>query len=597
VTISTGHERPGAELVTWLAALRTLSARAGAETDLPEVLCLVADTARTLLGFDFCGVLVPDAARERLEVQGWSGLSEEYVRRVNSDRPIRLNSGSPSSRAFHTGEPVAIRDVRIEPEFALWAGVAQDQGYRAIVAVPLIAGTEVLGTLNGYYASVHTFTRYEIERLILLANHAAIALTSARRLEELRALTGSLREQRDALARSEQIHERLLAVTLRSGGIAGIAAALSDLIGRPVLIDDARGGEIARSADGVDYPTAAVRSAISDGEPTASTASVAEAVDGADVPTGWLVASVRLGSDVAARIWFPGTLDSLDPLQIRAVEHASIVISVELLRVQTAAEVERRVRGELLTDVLTGSGRLTPQLVQRAQRLGHDLTVAHIAIVATLTGSGEVATRRAWQRALSAVTELASGYLPRPLVAMHGGVLVALWPDATDTDVPPGVMVHRAMARAAPDVTATIAVSPAQATEYGDAYRIAKGALEIALRAGRTDSVVSLEDLGIVGLLLQLDDPAKLLAYATRTLGPLLEYDAAHRTDLVSTLHTHFACKQDRNLTARRLTIHPNTVAQRLRRIERLCGVDLGDPAATVQFSSALMVLDVAAPR
>ncbi|MCV7250568.1 hypothetical protein H7J86_00140, partial [Mycobacterium hackensackense] len=68
MTISTGHERPGAELVTWLAALRTLSARAGAETDLPEVLCLVADTARTLLGFDFCGVLVPDAARERLEV-------------------------------------------------------------------------------------------------------------------------------------------------------------------------------------------------------------------------------------------------------------------------------------------------------------------------------------------------------------------------------------------------------------------------------------------------------------------------------------------------------------------------------------------------
>ncbi len=170
---------------------------------------------------------------------------------------------------------------------------------------------------------------------------------------------------------------------------------------------------------------------------------------------------------------------------------------------------------------------------------------------------------------------------------MHGGVLVALWPDATGTDVPPGVMVHRAMARAAPDVTATIAVSPAQATEYGDAYRIAKGALEIAVRAGRTDSVVGLEDLGVVGLLLQLDDPAKLLAYATRTLGPLLEYDAAHRTDLVSTLHTHFVCKQDRNVTAQRLMIHPNTVAQRLRRIERLCGVDLGDPAATVQFSSA----------
>ncbi len=589
-----GHERPGAELVTWLAALRTLSAQAGAETDLAEVLCLVADTARTLLGFDFCGVLIPGEARDRLLVQGWSGLSEEYVRRVNSDRPIRLDSSSPSSRAFHTGEPVAIRDVRVEPQFALWAGVAQEQGYRAIVAVPLIAGTEVLGTLNGYYASVHTFTRYEIERLILLANHAAIAVTSARRLDELRTLTGSLREQRDALARSEQIHERLLAVTLRSGGISGIAAALSDLIGRPVLIDDARQNEIARSGDGVDYPSTAVRIATADAESTAPSATVGEVIDGDGTPAGWLVARVRLGSEVAARIWFPGTPDSLDPLQIRAVEHASIVISVELLRVQTAAEVERRVRGELLTDVLAGSGRPSAQVQERAQRLGHDLDVAHIAVVATLTGTSAMATRRAWQRALSVVTELASGYQPRPLVAMHGGTLVALWPDTVAAEELPGVMVQRAMSQLAPDISATVAVSPVHESQCGDAYQIARSALDIALRAGRTDSVISLEDLGIVGLLLQLDDPAKLMAFAARTLGPLVDYDAKHRTDLVATLRTHFAAKLDRAVTAEKLVIHPNTVAQRLRRIEALCGVDLNDPAVSVQFSSALTAYDIA---
>lgn len=49
------------------------------------------------------------------------------------------------------------------------------------------------------------------------------------------------------------------------------------------------------------------------------------------------MAAVRLGSEVAARIWFPGDFEMLDPLQVRAVEHASIVVSVELLREQTAA--------------------------------------------------------------------------------------------------------------------------------------------------------------------------------------------------------------------------------------------------------------------
>lgn len=596
MTSSAGNERPGAELVTWLSALRTLSAQASADTDLLEVLCLVADTARTLLGFDFCGVLIPDAHRERLLVQGWSGLSEEYVRRVNSDRPIRLDSRSPSSRSFHQGEPVAIRDVRIEPDFALWAGVAQDQGYRAIVAVPLIAGTEVLGTLNGYYTSVHTFTRHEIERLILLANHAAIAVTSARRLDELRALTSSLREQRDALARSEQIHERLLTVTLRSGGISGIAAALSELIGRPVLIDDGRQAEIARAGDGIEFPTPAARSAVAERDTTGPSPTVEPVSVASDVATGWLVAGVRLGSEVAARIWFPGDVEALDPLQIRAVEHASIVVSVELLRERTAAEVERRLSGELLTDVLSSSGELPEPLLIRAQRLGHDLGVAHVAIVAALAGPSEAGLRQAWQRALARVTELASAYQPRPLVAMHGGMLVTLWPDGADAGTPPGVMVQRAMAEVSQSVTATVAVSPTYGADHGEGYQIARSALEIATRAGRTDTVITLEDLGIVGLLLQLEDPAKLTAFATRTLEPVVAYDAKHRTELMSTLRAYFASRQERNATADSLLVHPNTVAQRLRRIEQLCGVDLADPATIVQFSSALTVYDVAAP-
>ena len=594
VASSIDKERPGAELVTWLAALRTLSAQACADTDLREVLCLVADTARTLLGFDFCGVLIPDAARHRLVVQGWSGLSEEYVQRVNTDRPIRLDSGSPSSRAFHRGEPVFIRDVRAEPEFALWAGVAQEQGYHAIVAVPLVAGAGVLGTLNGYYASVHTFTRYEIERLILLANHAAIAVTSARRLDELRTLTGSLREQRDALARSEQIHERLLTVTLRSGGISGIAAALSDLIDRPVLIDDWRQTELARAGAGVDFLTSTARSAVSESMSAEAAATVEAAVDADGVSSGWLVAGVRLGSEVVARIWFPGEVETLDPLQIRAVEHASIVVSVELLRDQTAAEVERRLRGELLTDVLSSSGLLSDPLCTRARRLGHDLSVPHIAIVATLSGPTDAVTRVAWQRALAAVTELASAYRPRPLVAMHGGMLVTLWPEVADTSEPPGVMVRRAIAQVSQEITATATVSPSHAVNVGEAYRIAKGALDIALQGGRAGTTVTLDDLGIVGLLLQLNDPAKLAAFAARTLKPVVDYDANHRTELMKTLRSYFANSQDRNATANTLVIHANTVAQRLRRIEQLCEVNLADPATTMEFSSALTVHDLA---
>ena len=584
--------RPGAELLTWLSALRTLSAASTSATDLRHVLDLVATTARTLLAFDFCAVLTPEPAADNLVIAGWSGLSSEYVTRVNSDRPVRLDSGSPSSRAFHSGEAVAIRDITAEPEFTPWGGVAREQGYRAIVCVPLVAGGEVLGTLNGYYAPVHTFTGSEIERMTLLANHAAIALTSAGRLDELRRLNESLREQRDALTRSEQIHERLLAVTLRSGGLGGIATVLSELIGRPVLIDDARGVVLATAGDTAGLPDAAWRSAAV--LPDASSSAPQPVT--ADSGVAHYVSVAKLGVDAVARIWFPQGENHLDSVGVRAVEHASIVISLELLRIRTAAEVEHRLRGELLADLLGGGPVVGEQVIERAHLLGHDLTRPHVAIVGALGTADEPAQAHAHQRSLSMVAELAQPRRPRPLVAMHRGDVVALWPV---DDQPAGAersaadLVQRAMA--AVSARATVAVSAAGAGSYGESYRTAKGALDIAMRAGRTGTVVRLEELGVLGLLLQLEDSTQLVAFARRSLGPLLDYDTAHHTDLVDTLRTYFACKLDRGTAARALHIHPNTVTQRLRRIEQLCGVDLGDPAVTLQFSAALTVQDVAA--
>ncbi|WP_201274506.1 GAF domain-containing protein [Mycolicibacterium sp. CH28] len=601
VAAPSSAQRPGLELLTWLDALGVLSAAATADADVDQVLNLVADTARTLLGFDFCGVLVPDPPRRRLRIAGWSGLSDDYVARVNSDRPIQLDSTSPSSRAFHTGMPVAIRDVTAEPEFAQWAGIAREQGYRAVIAVPLIAHNEVLGTLNGYYAPIHTFTQNAVQRMTLLANHAAIALTSASRLDELRSLNVSLLEQRDALRRSEQIHQRLLNVTLRSGGLDGIAATLRELIGRPVLIDDARHGVLALAGEGDRFPDTQWRASVVDDNDDAGSTPVR--IDGhADWGAAVFVSTVRLGSEVVARIWFPANDSPADPIDLRAVEHGSLVVALELLRARTAAEVEQRLRGELLADLLSSRTAPPESLLLRAQRLGHDLNLPHVAMVASLTAPAGQTEHRNYERALSQVAKLAAGYRPRPLVAMHGGHIVMLWPPAASPTQPSAAdrqstvatLVLRTLEASLPGAAVTVAVAEHDSGPYGDSYRIAKGALEIAVRAGRTNSVVTVEELGILGLLLQIDDPGKLSDFARRTLAPVIDYDADHRTELVATLRAYIACRRDRAATATALVIHPNTVAQRLRRIEKLCRHDLDDPTAAMQLTAAMTVYDLA---
>ncbi|WP_435120718.1 GAF domain-containing protein [Amycolatopsis thermoflava] len=555
------------ELREWLGAIGALTAAVNAGQGLREVLDLVAATARELLGLDFCGVLVPDAARANLVIAGWSGLTEAYVARVNSDRPVRIEAtadvGAPSSQAFLSGRPCAVSDISREPDF-VWGGVAREQGYLSMLSVPLVTASGVIGTLNSYRSTVHEFGAEEVGRLQLLAEHAAIAITSARVLDDLR-------RQHDLVTRSERIHERLLRVAVQAGGVAGIAAALHDLLGRPVLVRDARGEELAAAGG----PLAA-----GDAGPWSPRAELVRET-GAHV-----VADVVLTGEVAARVWLPG--GPLAPLDRRALEHASVVLSLELLRQRTALEVEQNLRGELLADLLAGADPSAPSVRDRAGLLGHDLTRPHRALVARAVAAGKPAPPGATQRAVAEATRLAAGVRPRPLVALYRGEVVALWPDGEPVDG-----FRRALVTARGVDDATVAVS-APAVNHAEAYRVARGALAVAAHAEQSGATITLDRLGVAGLLLQLGDPAPLCEYADRTLGGLVAYDRDHGTALLETLRVHLAAGLDRQATAAALTVHPNTVSQRLRRIEALSGLDLRSARDVVDAQSALVVLDVA---
>ncbi|MEV4009007.1 GAF domain-containing protein [Nonomuraea angiospora] len=568
------------ELRSWLAAVSALTAAVNAGRGLRDVLDLVAATARELLGLDFCGVLVPDPAERNLVIAGWSGLTEEYVARVNSDRPVRLEAGAsggaPSSRAYRSGRPCAVADISREPDF-IWGGVAREQGYRSMLSVPLVTASGVIGTLNSYRSAVHEFGHEEIDRLQLLAEHAALAITSARVLDDLR-------DQRDLVMRSEKIHERLLRVAVRAGGVEGIAGALHDLLGAPVLVQDVR-GEVLAQAGGPPTPVGA-----GDGRRAPEAGLVRE--QGPHV-----VADVVLEGEVAARVWVPGRAGALAPLDRRALEHASIVLSLELLRRRTALEVEQNLRGDLLADLLAGADPLSPSVRDRAGLLGHDLARDHLTLVAQVSTGGRPAPAGAMQRALTEAVALASGVRPRPLVAVHRDVIVALWPVVASGPAAgrPAADALRRSVRSARGVDdATVAVSDPAQRDLLNAYRTARGALTVAGHAGRSGSTITLDDLGVAGLLLQLGDPVRLRAYADRTLGALIRYDRDHGAALLRTLRTYLDSGVDRHLTARALTLHPNTVSQRLRRIEALTGLDLRSSQAVVDARAALIVLDVA---
>jgi putative methionine-R-sulfoxide reductase with GAF domain len=147
--------------------------------------------------------------------------------------------------------------------------------------------------------------------------------------------------------------------------------------------------------------------------------------------------------------------------------------------------------------------------------------------------------------------------------AQVAGELLARSRQAAD-DIRPGVRVHLALG------------SPVRgAAELGQGMQEAEQALAAARRLDIADRPVVFEHLGVYRVLLGGGGPRHQLDFVDAAIGPLQRYDAEHGTYLVATLRGYVDADYNAAEAARRLYVHANTLAYRLRTIRRLLG---GDP-------------------
>jgi hypothetical protein len=566
-TMSQETHRPDVPLERWLDALAGIGEAVGGDEPVADLLDRVARTACTLLGYDFCAVFLPDDSGAALTIVGSHGLSADYVAQVNADRPILLNvpddEEAPTSVAFRTGEVVALEDIERIPGIGPWGGVAHEQGYQALISVPLRRSGRVVGALNGYHAAPHRFDHAEISLVNAMATQVAIALGTAQ-------LRASEQDTIRELRRAEEVHALLTATALRGEGVAGVAAALAELLGRAVLIEDAYGDRLA-------------------GTPTGPMTPMSEDLRGGGViagPDDTTVAGVILDGKVVAHIRIAAPRASLSSLDVRAAEHAAVVTALELLRARTAAEVEQRLRGSLVADLLSSAGSedIGP-LLDRARRLGWDLSgTQHLVAVRCVEPR---------DRLLAAADRLVARVTPRPLAAVYRDDLVLIWPGAAgDVAVFAAQLVGSLIGSGTVDQAVAGVTAAEVPARMSALFRTLRGALDLAGSGG--GGVIDLREVAIDHLLLQLDDPAALRDFARSTLGAALDYDRSHDTELVRTVRVLLDHDLDRRATADALHLHVNTVAQRIRRLEALTGLRLVRPRDLLQLTSALTVARIA---
>jgi PucR C-terminal helix-turn-helix domain/GAF domain len=543
-------------------------------------------------------LLLYDRAQGKLLVRAAIGMGNEIY-------GIRLDPGEAmGGEAVATGEP-----LRYQDEAAARLGMQNlSPGNRILfrqatggldnpksaLCVPLLSrgrptGAMVVENLRTPFS----FTDSDLDILQALAQQAAIALENSRLYE-------AERKSRLQFERVLRIDETLTELVLQEKGVAHIAEALSELLGKPVTITDAflnitaaagtelRGG---RKLSGADLGLrGSAGSAFKADDVLARTAALENVLA---VPvTG---AGERLGLVIVGP-WTEG----LGEIDRAAAGHAAAAAGLALLRERAVAEASARLRGNYLDALLSGEG----DLAAYATAIGIDPNESYgFVIVFSLekpipTNSDVARTRRLRWAAERKLGSAAAG-----VAVERGRWLVVLRVIAKGEGAAKRDHLRRWAAELSAAVTATrvggcvviIGDVSEQLQDLSAAYQEVHGLAQLLERSGVGAGVYFAEELGVLQLLLKLPDRQGLAMFIDRVLGPIEAYDKAHSAQLLETVRCYLELNRKLGATAKRMHVHPHTIQYRLQKVSDLAQLD-ARPGAWLDLELAVRSLELIRP-
>ncbi|MGW4848842.1 PucR family transcriptional regulator [Nocardia brasiliensis] len=448
---------------------------------------------------------------------------------------------------------------------------AQDGAGSVTLADEKWAWAFVLGSLSGVVGSLIVGSDRaprsdEIALLEVLAQITGAALANAATHERAAVDASELTEINEHLAAKVlRLERQTRALEVLSGAAAygkgeqGIADAIAQLTDLPVAVEDPFGNLRAWSGPG--RPESYAKTAPEQRDQLLHRLATHNAP---------LRIHDRVIMLVKPRAEVLGTLALIDPddqaaePQLFALAFGSTVLALELAHQRNLAEIELRLRRDLVDDLASGTDN--DSAYARAEALGHDLRGTHyVVLVHSASHTDAIA---------EAASRAASAQRLQFIQGRHSGMIVLITNRRPDL-----VAFHQALRECVDTTPITIGISgrceqPSHLVRsFADAHR----AVHIRRRSRIPDGATAFDELGFYRLVDAAHTQGQVEDFVREWLGTLLDYDDNRNSDLVSTLAQYLECGGNYDDSAALLHIHRSTLRYRLGRIRELTGFDLRD--------------------
>lgn len=544
--------------------------------DTEKLLQKLVDRAQTLIGCDIAYLSQYYPETDDLRVQASRGAISANLKELRVPPGVGLAGQVVRDRAAQWTSNYDL--TRLPHERRVDSAVKAER-MESLLGVPMVVDGEVLGALFAANRYPHDFTTDEITLLSALADHASVVLKTAQLMGDLAEAAQASAEaeetaaaQASTLQRLVEVEEQLTQLVLQGQGVPAVLDAISKLLQADVIVvDSGRLGSPNFPADeeffdGIAVDNADVHAALSHSRATGRSAQV----DGAQ---HLYVASVASHRRQHSGLFVRFTDEPADG-DANIVAQAAQTLALIRMNEQARADAENRVRGELAVDIIAGTRDLSE--LEARSRIG-SFSLSGPWRLMTIQGDSDNDDR------LGAHLVRVE---PRILMTQRSPGITVLLPSAVFRDRP---TLDTLFEESGALDSSLVIISD---TDYDrKQLRTAEDEMWSCIRIlnslGISEGIFPTEDFAPYTAMFGTA-PEQVERFMERMLGPLRRWDRTHSAELLSTLREYFESGMNIRSTATRMSVHVNTVKQRLERADLVLGQGWRAPERAFRLQVAL---------